>query len=83
MPPRGADPWGTLASGCLLAAFRPERATAATSALNQRGFAARVIGWAEAGRGVCLSDGTPAPRFERDEVSRVLESAPRNERREL
>ncbi|MCE2391071.1 MAG: hydrogenase expression protein [Proteobacteria bacterium] len=77
----GADPWGTLASGCLLGAFRPERAAAAVEELSARGFAARVIGRAEAGRGVYLSDGTPAPRFERDEVSRVLESPPERPRR--
>jgi hydrogenase expression/formation protein HypE len=71
----GADPWGTLASGALVAAFPPERAEAACSALAAAGTPARVVGVASPGRGVRLADGGPLPRFERDEVARVLSRA--------
>jgi hydrogenase maturation factor len=68
----GADPWGVLASGTLLAAFAPERAAAALEALADRG--ARVIATAEEGSGVVRSDGRPLTTFARDEVARVLEA---------
>ena len=68
----GADPWGALASGALVAALPPERAAAATEALARAGIAARVIGRAEAGSGVVFGDGSPLPEFTRDEVARVL-----------
>jgi len=71
----GADPWGTLASGALLAAFPPARLEAALRALDARGFDARVIGEAAVGSGVTLRDGSALPRFDRDEVARLL--APR------
>ncbi len=67
-----ADPWGTLASGALLAAFPPDRAEAARAALAADGRPAAIIGWARAGAGVRKSDATPLPRHERDEVSRIL-----------
>ena len=70
----GADPWGALASGALLAAFPPESTKAALVALEAGGFQARVIAKAERGTGVVLSDGNPLPSFERDEVARVLNS---------
>jgi len=69
----GADPWGTLASGALLAAFPEERAESACRALSEAA-PARVIGRAEAGSGVVRADGSPLPRFDRDEVARVLEA---------
>lgn len=69
----GADPWGTLASGALLAAFPEERAESACRALSETA-AARIIGRAEAGSGVVRPDGSPLPRFDRDEVARVLEA---------
>ena len=69
----GADPWGTLASGALLAAFPPERAAAAREALGAHGHEAVAIARAAAGSGVTLRDGTGLPRFERDELSRVLD----------
>jgi len=69
----GADPWGTLASGALLAAFPPERAPEALERLAADGAVARVIGWVVAGSGVRLADGAPLPAFARDEVARVLE----------
>jgi len=68
----GADPWGTLASGALLAAFPEERAEDACRALAEHG-GARVIGRAQPGDGVVRTDGSALPRFDRDEVARVLE----------
>ena len=68
----GADPWGTLASGSLLAAFPAARAAAACDAIEKRGTAARVIARAEPGVGVVRDDGTPLASFARDEVARVL-----------
>jgi hydrogenase maturation factor len=70
----GADPWGALASGALLAAFPGERAAAACEELAKRGVPARVIGSAETGSGVALRDGSPLAEFSRDEVARVLEA---------
>ena len=67
----GADPWATLASGCLLATFRSGDADAAVRELSAGGHTATVIGRAEAGRGVVV-DGTPLPWPERDEVARLL-----------
>jgi hydrogenase maturation factor len=68
----GADPWGTLASGALLAAFPRERAEPALADLRSRGFECSIVGRAERGAGVRLADGSELPRFERDEVARVL-----------
>jgi hydrogenase maturation factor len=68
----GADPLGTLASGTLLATFPPDRAEASLRRLAQAGFQARELGRAEAGRGALLSRGGAFPRFERDEVARLL-----------
>ncbi|MEE9278919.1 MAG: AIR synthase related protein [Myxococcota bacterium] len=68
----GADPWGTLASGTLLAAFPTEAAEPARRALEDEGFAARAIAVARPGSGVLLDDGRPLERYERDELSRVL-----------
>ena len=71
----GADPWGTLASGALLAAFPPERTDQAVAALSAGGFRISVIAQAEPGLGVRFEDGTPLPNFSRDEVARVLSEA--------
>ncbi|HLK43522.1 MAG TPA: AIR synthase-related protein, partial [Thermoleophilia bacterium] len=68
-----ADPWATLASGALLAAFPPDRAGAALDAFHARGWEARVLATATAGQGVADSDGRPLPCPARDEVARVLE----------
>jgi hydrogenase maturation factor len=68
----GADPWGALASGALLAAFPAERAAPACEALARRGIPAHVIGRAGPGSGVALRDGGALPEFTRDEVTRVL-----------
>lgn len=62
----GADPWGALASGCLLAGFAPDRVAAALAGFADRGIVARVIAHATSG------DHTGLPEFERDEVARVL-----------
>jgi hydrogenase maturation factor len=67
----GADPWATLASGTLLAAFPPETAEAAVSALSAHAPAA-AIGTAEPGAGVYDIDGTAVLWPERDEVARLL-----------
>ncbi len=71
----GLDPWGAIASGCLLAAFPPERAANALEQLARRGHAARVIGRAREGVGVFGARG-PLPRYDRDELSRFADSAP-------
>jgi hydrogenase expression/formation protein HypE len=68
----GADPWGALASGALLAAFPSDRAADACRLLEDRGIRARAIGEAVPGSGVLLSDGSPLPTFSQDEVARVL-----------
>ncbi|HXF71026.1 MAG TPA: AIR synthase-related protein [Actinomycetota bacterium] len=69
----GADPWATLASGALLAAFPPEQAEAAVRALADRGHRVAVVGRAEPGSGVVGTDGEPIGWPDRDEVARVLE----------
>ena len=68
----GADPWGTLASGTLLAAFPEDAAAAACEALVRSGTAARAIGRAEPGAGVFRHDGSEITAPDRDEVARVL-----------
>jgi hydrogenase expression/formation protein HypE len=68
----GADPWSTLASGTLLAAFPAETVEVALQALAERGHAAAVIGRAEMGAGVRDADGRSIRWRERDEVDRVL-----------
>jgi hydrogenase maturation factor len=68
----GIDPWGLLASGALLATFAADRADEAEAALAADGFAVARIAIAEAGSAVHFEDGTPLPRFARDEMIRVL-----------
>lgn len=67
----GADPWGTLASGTLLAVFPAPAAASALAALRARGFEAREIARLEPGSGV-VAGGKALTRYERDELSRVL-----------
>jgi len=67
----GADPWATLASGSLLAAFDPAHAAAA-EVLAARGHAVATIGMAEVGRGVDDTSDRSIPWPSRDEVSRLL-----------
>ena len=67
----GLDPWGTLASGTLLAGFGPDRLDGAIHGLASAGHPVSIIGRAGHGCGVILSDGSPLARFERDELSRL------------
>ena len=67
----GLDPWGTLASGTLLAGFAEDRLDGALHELAHAGHAVSVIGRAERGRGVTFVCGTPLARFERDELGRL------------
>jgi hydrogenase maturation factor len=69
----GADPWATLASGCLLAAFPPQRAARALEALT-RHWPAAIIARARPGSGVHDQTGSTIPWPERDDVSRLLSS---------
>jgi hydrogenase expression/formation protein HypE len=68
----GADPWGVLASGTLLAAFPQRLADQALRALTVDGHAAAIIARAVRGAGVERSDGARLVRYERDELSRIL-----------
>ncbi len=76
----GADPWATLASGSLLAAFDPAAAAGAVETLRSAGHAASAIAVAEQGTGVYGDDGLPLGWPERDEVARVLEELARQDR---
>jgi hydrogenase expression/formation protein HypE len=69
----GADPWGVLASGTLLAAFSLERVEHAQAALAAAGHASARLGRAEDGEGVRTIAGSRLRRFEQDEVSRILD----------
>jgi hydrogenase maturation factor len=69
----GADPWATLASGTLLAAFPPTIAEAALARLRERGWMAARLATATDGDGVWDLDGEQLPMPARDEVARVLE----------
>ena len=67
----GLDPWGTLASGALLAGFASDRADGAVHDLSRAGHSVSVIGRAAHGCGVTFTGGAPLTRFERDELSRL------------
>jgi hydrogenase maturation factor len=71
----GADPWATLASGSLLAAFPPDQAESALLALRAGGEQAAIIGSAAPGHGVHDIQGRPIPWPKRDEVARLSSSA--------
>jgi hydrogenase maturation factor len=66
------DPWSTLASGTLLAAFPGRMADGIVATFGTHGHSAAVIGTAEPGTGVRDSEGRLLPRPGRDEVARVL-----------
>ncbi len=68
----GADPWATLASGALLAAFAPGLADRAVATLNSRGYPSAAIGSVEGGHGVRDATGREVAYPERDEVARIL-----------
>jgi hydrogenase maturation factor len=70
----GCDPWSTLASGTLLAAFVSGQAESALTAFAEAGHAAAAIGVVETGEGVYDVDGVALPRPARDEVARLLGS---------
>lgn len=70
----GADPWSTLASGSLLAAFDPADVSAAGEALVAEGHSVAAIATVEPGSGVLGTDGQVIPLPQRDEVNRVLET---------
>lgn len=72
----GADPWGALASGALLASFPAARAVEACEQLAALGIPARQIAAALPGSGVLLSDGSALARFAVDELARVLGDSP-------
>jgi hydrogenase expression/formation protein HypE len=67
----GADPWATLASGCVLAAFRPQDAGPAIAGLRDAGYVVSPIATAVDGDGVLLADGTGLAWPSRDEVARL------------
>jgi hydrogenase maturation factor len=71
----GADPWATLASGALLAAFPAERAATALAAFRERGWPASALANTMAGAGVWDTDGLAIACPPRDEVARVLEKS--------
>ena len=68
----GCDPWSTLASGTLLAAFASEEAQSALTAFAEAGHPAAAIGVVETGDGAYDVDGIVLPRPARDEVARLL-----------
>ncbi len=68
----GADPWGVLASGTLLATFPVDLVAPARAALEAAGYPTALIARAEPGSGVHDGKGDPLPRYEQDEVSRIL-----------
>jgi hydrogenase maturation factor len=69
----GADPWATLASGSLLAAFDASETGRVAGALAAAGHEAAVIAVAERGTGVIDTDAEPIRWPDRDELSRVLD----------
>ncbi len=67
------DPLGTIASGALLIAIAPEMAGALQRELEQSGIACAQIGeLVESDRGVLLDDRV-MPRFDSDELTKVLQ----------
>jgi hydrogenase expression/formation protein HypE len=68
----GADPWATLASGTLLAAYDVSRADHASEALTAAGHDTAVIAVAGSGAGVIDAEGHCLPWPDRDELSRIL-----------
>ena len=68
----GADPWATLASGTLLAAFAPDDVEVVMSELSLHGYQASMIGQAKLGTGVVDEHGRSIALPKRDEVARIL-----------
>jgi hydrogenase maturation factor len=74
----GLDPLGLIASGSLLIATEPGRASAIVKRLSAEGIAAETIGEvvpADRGVRMRLADGSmqPLPTFPRDEITRLFE----------
>jgi hydrogenase maturation factor len=73
----GADPWGLISSGALLIATAPDKTEAVLGAVRATGSAAAVIGrLTERAAGYAVvrkGQRAPLPRFERDEIARLLE----------
>lgn len=67
-----ADPWGMLASGTALTAFPVGVADSALATLCADGYEAAIIARAVPGFGVSFANGEPLPRYEQDEISRIL-----------
>lgn len=67
-----ADPWATLASGTLLAAFADGDAEDAAAQLASHGYQTSIIGRAEQGTGLVDEQGRPIQLPARDEVARIL-----------
>jgi hydrogenase maturation factor len=76
----GLDPFGLLASGCLIAAVAAEDEARAIVALRRSGILAATIGEASAtGLGATIFDsgtGAALPSFARDELARWLDQRP-------
>lgn len=70
----GADPWGVLASGTLLAGFPPDLASDALATLQAEGFPSARIARATAEAGLRSGSGEPLPVFDRDEAARLVEA---------
>jgi hydrogenase maturation factor len=68
----GCDPWSTLASGTLLAAYPADAVETAIATFAERGHEAAAIGTAEPGAGVYDTAGRGLSWPERDEVARLL-----------
>lgn len=68
----GADPWGTLGSGTLLATFPPGGIQEAVEDLRRHGYQAAPIGAVEEGSGVRDRAGETVSWPPRDEVARIL-----------
>lgn len=71
----GLDPLGVIASGALLIATSPDDSDRVLGALSKVGIAAAIIARVTEQPGVCWEDGSPLPRFERDEVARLFEDS--------
>jgi len=73
----GLDPLGVIASGSLLMAAAPRRASAVIEALQAQGIAATAIGVLRRTPGVALYDGNgrrPLRKFARDEIAKLFET---------
>jgi hydrogenase maturation factor len=80
----GIDPLGLISSGSLLIAVSPEDAGGITSALENAGITAAVIGGIrppDDGFLIVDKSGTTfLPKFERDEIARFFENLQRSDR---